>query len=175
LIERKATTGLFAATYPVRRSPATALATQHHRAQRFLKMVATRTDTAVVERDAAIVAYEKRRDAHTLTKEEVVELRRRLKEAERCTEVAERDLQLMALKCKQEGRDGETDGEHEGTHTNDKDLPNKLPGVPVQLPSKSEAATNLSSQALNRANFPRTRFDDNMRRRLEALEDTARD
>jgi hypothetical protein len=133
-----------------------------------VRMVATGTDSAVVERDKAIAAYEQERDAHTRTKGEVVELRRTLKEAERRTEVVERDLQLMALMCKQQGRDYETEGEHGGTHTDDQDLPNKLPDAPIQLPSK--AAANLPSQMLNRTN---SRFEDDIRRRLDALGDTS--
>jgi hypothetical protein len=108
-----------------------------------LRMVATRTDSAAVERDKAIAAYEQERDAHTQTKEEVVELRRTLKEAERRTEVVERDLQLMALMCKQQGRDYETEGEDGGTHTDDQDLPSKLPNAPIQLPSRRPRTRRL--------------------------------
>ncbi|KAI4952721.1 hypothetical protein J4E91_003193 [Alternaria rosae] len=95
-------------------------------------------------------ACNREKEAHCATSQEVINLRKHLKESERKQKVLEGDLQLLVLKCKfQEGDGGNSDGDTGAVHTDDKALKSDLPDAPIHHPGMYKAFSTSHSKGPN--------------------------
>ncbi|KAI4704497.1 hypothetical protein J4E81_001563 [Alternaria sp. BMP 2799] len=114
-----------------------------------------RIQALVEELRETIKAFNREKEAHSATFQEVINLRKHLKESDRKRKVLEGDVELLVLKCKLLEGDGEdkdggsSDGDMTAVHTDDKTLKSDLPDAPIHHPGMYKAFSASNSEGLN--------------------------